>query len=89
MNQALQLAITKGLRDKQVRAHTGSPSAVAPSGKRKTLAKKFFRVMVTLHVGYLADECFGKYSDWETIRMPSLPKERYLLYRLLIVIISL
>ena len=93
-NQARQLAITKGLRDTQVRAHAGSPahsqrSAVAPSGKGKSLAKKFFRVVVTLHVGYLADECFGKYSDWETIRMSSLPKERYLEYRLLIMIISL
>src|ERR1700689_5054758 len=40
VNQARQMAITKGLRDKQVRAHAGSPahsqrSAVAPSGKGK------------------------------------------------------
>jgi hypothetical protein len=51
VNQARQLAINKG--HKQVRAHAGSPahsqrSAVAPSGKGKTLANKFFRVVITL-----------------------------------------
>jgi hypothetical protein len=49
-----------------------------PRAKGKPLAKKFFRVVITLLVGYLVDEWFGKYSDWETIRMSSLPKERYL-----------
>ena len=38
-------------------------------------------------VSYLVHERFGKYSDWETIRMSSLPKERYSQYRLIIMII--
>ena len=49
----------------------------------------FDATAITLHMWYLVDECFGKYSDWETIGMSSLPKDKYLQYRLLIMIISL
>jgi hypothetical protein len=79
-NQARQHAIHKTLREKQMRAHAGSPAhsqrpaAVPPSSKGKNVAKKSFRVVIALHVGYLVDECFGRYSDWETISMYPYPK---------------
>jgi hypothetical protein len=45
-------------------ASSGRQSCGSP-GQGKTLGRKFFRVVITLHVGYLVDECFGKHSDWK------------------------